>query len=99
MTIEVLNWGLSVASVRRRRQTRSPPIDQAAPRNPSHAAPSPATSPARRSAAVHDRAFLAPGDTFEGPALIVEPQTTTLLSADFTAMIDAAGNIVMERAP
>jgi hypothetical protein len=29
----------------------------------------------------------------------VEPQTTTLLSADFTAMIDAAGNIVMERAP
>jgi hypothetical protein len=32
-----------------------------------------------------------------GPALIVEPQTTTLLSADFTASIDAGGNIVMER--
>jgi hypothetical protein len=29
----------------------------------------------------------------------VEPQTTTLLSADFTAFIDAGGNIVMEQTP
>jgi N-methylhydantoinase A len=48
-------------------------------------------------AAVHDRALLSPGDTITGPALIVEPQTTTLLSADFTASIDAGGHIVMER--
>jgi hypothetical protein len=29
----------------------------------------------------------------------VEPQTTTLVSADFTAIIDAAGNILMEQTP
>jgi N-methylhydantoinase A len=99
MVIEVLNWGLSVASV----TTPSDPV----PATIARRTPEPA---ARRtitcdltghsvSAAVHDRAHLAPGDTFPGPALIVEPQTTTLLSADFTATIDAARNIVMEQRP
>jgi N-methylhydantoinase A len=99
MTIEVLNWGLSVASP----PTAADPIPAI---DTSRAAKPVAQrtitcdlTGAPVQADIHDRAFLAPGDTFEGPALIVEPQTTTLLSADFTAMIDAAGNIVMERAP
>ena len=48
---------------------------------------------------VFDRHDLAPGDQIEGPALITEPQTTTLVSADFTCMVDAAANLVLTRLP
>ena len=46
---------------------------------------------------VYGRADLAPGQTVAGPALIVEDETTTFLSARFDAHIDAAGSIVLER--
>jgi N-methylhydantoinase A len=99
MTIEILNWGLCVASPE--------PEANLLPPTKAHRTPKPT---GRRiiicdltgdpvEAATHDRALLAPGDRIEGPALIVEPQTTTLLSADFTAFIDAGGNIRMERTP
>ena len=48
-------------------------------------------------AACFRRADLVPGDTVTGPALIVEPQTTTFVSPRFEACIDTAGNIVMTR--
>jgi N-methylhydantoinase A len=97
MVIEVLNWGVSVAS--------PPQSPDPVPATVAHRA-APAVGQrhitcdltgAPVQAAVHDRALLSPGDTITGPALIVEPQTTTLLSADFTASIDAGGHIVMER--
>jgi N-methylhydantoinase A len=44
-----------------------------------------------------DRAELAPGDRLQGPVLIAEPQTTTFVAADFTARVDARGNLVLER--
>ena len=50
-------------------------------------------------AACHRRADLGPGDTIGGPALIVEPQTTTFVSSRFEACIDTAGNIVMNCRP
>lgn len=43
------------------------------------------------------REKLSPGDQIQGPALIAEPQTTTLVSADFSARVDALGNLVLER--
>jgi N-methylhydantoinase A/oxoprolinase/acetone carboxylase beta subunit len=46
---------------------------------------------------VYDRADLAPGDRVQGPALIQESQTTTLVSGAFTAEIASNGYIVMER--
>lgn len=47
--------------------------------------------------ALFDREALAPGDRVEGPALIIEAQTTTVVTARFDARIDAAGNIVLTR--
>jgi N-methylhydantoinase A len=38
-----------------------------------------------------------PGATIAGPAVIVEDETSTFVSASFTAEIDAAGCIVMQR--
>ena len=48
-------------------------------------------------ASVFHRHKLRPGDTLSGPALIVEPQTTTLVSQDYNASIDTAFNIIMTR--
>ena len=43
------------------------------------------------------RADLGPGDRVKGPALIVEDETTTVISPRFDAMIDARGYIVLTR--
>ncbi|MEQ3708124.1 MAG: hydantoinase/oxoprolinase family protein [Tateyamaria sp.] len=95
MTIEILNWGLSMSST-------APALTEAPP--PPAANHISATN-ARlvwcniaedwRNAGVFDRVDLQPGDTFDGPALIVEPQTTTFVSTDFRASIDARRNIWM----
>jgi N-methylhydantoinase A len=37
------------------------------------------------------------GDGFQGPALITEDQTTTVVSSNYLAAIDARGHIVMTR--
>jgi N-methylhydantoinase A len=43
------------------------------------------------------RADLRPGDRIKGPALIVEDETTTVVSPRFDAVIDARGYIVLTR--
>ncbi len=48
-----------------------------------------------RDARVVDRAALGPGDVVEGPALVEQPDTTTLLGRGDRAEVDAAGNLVV----
>ncbi|KIC12737.1 methylhydantoinase [Leisingera sp. ANG-M1] len=48
-----------------------------------------------KQAAFVPRDSLKHGDRVCGPALITEPQTTTLVSADFSAHVDAIGNLVL----
>ncbi len=102
MVIEILNWGASVSSA-------APPLGEA----PQAAPERPLEPPETREtwchvtetwvdAAVTDRVDLAPGTALKGPALIREPQTTTYVSADFSAQVDGFGNIwleTMENAP
>lgn len=97
MTIEILNWAVEVSSqpsaLRRVSDTATEQTAEA--------------MGARRimcdvmgvwrEAAVYDRNGLRPGDRLAGPALIIEPQTTTFVSADFSARVDAAGNIWLHR--
>jgi len=49
------------------------------------------------SAPVYERAMLAPGAAVAGPALIVEDQTTVIVTADFDASINSAGHIVLDK--
>lgn len=97
MTIEALNWSV-VASTPARGIAPRP---EDAPENrPVPEASRPIlcdVSAERVAAAVYDRASLSPGDRLSGPALIVEPQSTTLVSADFDARVDAVGNLLLER--
>jgi len=46
---------------------------------------------------IHDRERLRPGDHLNGPALVIEPQTTTFVSADFSARVDGGGNTWLTR--
>ncbi|HWD58689.1 MAG TPA: hydantoinase/oxoprolinase family protein, partial [Stellaceae bacterium] len=54
--------------------------------------------PARgiETAAVHDRAALAPGAEFAGPAIVEQPDTTTLVPSGWRCQVDAAGNLLLE---
>ena len=97
MTIEILNWALEVSS--------EPPALQHYPEIVSNREVE-ATDHRRifcevtnnwRAAGIHDRNTLEPGDYLGGPALIIEPQTTTFVSADFSAHVDGGKNIWLMR--
>ena len=51
-----------------------------------------------RAAPLMDRDALLPGHAFDGPALVVEYSTTTVVPPDFHARVDAEGNLVLEYA-
>lgn len=97
MTIEILNWSLELGTVPLRLPSH--------PEIPPECAASPMgqrrifcdVTGMWRTADIYDRAQLSPGMHLAGPALIAEPQTTTLVSADFAARMDAAGNIWLTR--
>ncbi len=85
--IEVLTWSLLVSTP------------------PAKPLPKPAAPPAARIESPPDRGDLPsywrpdlrPGAVLAGPALIVEPQTTTLVPAGFNATVDAGANLVLDR--
>ncbi len=97
MTIEILNWGLSVSS--------QAPSHVPQPESPNSYSPTPIESREIlcdlsgewRAVDVFNRADLTPGATLTGPALIVEAQTTTFVSADFSTTVDGQGNIWLTR--
>ncbi|UUX96155.1 hydantoinase/oxoprolinase family protein [Aquabacterium sp. J223] len=97
LPIEVLTWRVAVA-------TEQPPPERCAP-----PAPRPAPEPAGWREvldpglgrvcrhALYRRPSLQPGHRLAGPALIVEDETTTVVSPAFDAHIDGQGCIVMRR--
>ena len=46
--------------------------------------------------AVYDRALLRPGDTIDGPAVIEQLDSTTLVWPDSHARVDELGNLLLE---
>ncbi|HTQ77590.1 MAG TPA: hydantoinase/oxoprolinase family protein [Burkholderiales bacterium] len=48
--------------------------------------------------AVYSRGALAPGARLAGPALVAEPQTTTLVPRGWRCRVAAAGHLILERA-
>ncbi|WP_375230475.1 hydantoinase/oxoprolinase family protein [Roseobacter sp. S98] len=103
MTIEILNWGLTVSA------GNAPPPERADDAPESQCTPKGQrriwcnVSRAWAEAGVYDRVALPAGSRIDGPALITEAQTTTFVSADFSACTDTFGNIWMtakeERSP
>ncbi|MCF6431436.1 hydantoinase/oxoprolinase family protein [Leisingera sp. MMG026] len=95
MKIEILNWAVRVATPDAA-VTAVPETPEL--KNICAAAFRPITCDVdgtTKQAAFVPRDSLQPGDQVCGPALITEPQTTTLVSADFSAHVDAIGNLVL----
>jgi N-methylhydantoinase A len=98
--IEVLSWVVLVSA----------PVPQANGVVPDTPPPS-TPEPARRrevfdtergafvEVAIYERASLAPGATLPGPAVIVEDETSTVVSRAFDARIDRFGYIELTRRP
>ncbi len=73
---------------------------------PPEAEPRPATASARRpvhfggwiETPIYDRALLRPGHAFDGPAILEQADTTTVIEPGMTARVDAYGNVLVEMA-
>ena len=97
LEIEALSWTLSLSTARDLPRQAADPA----------ATPPPAPSGRRQlfdtvhgvfaDAAVYARTGLAPGMAMQGPAVIVEDETCTVVPAAFTARINTLGQIVLER--
>ncbi|WP_170571844.1 hydantoinase/oxoprolinase family protein [Ruegeria atlantica] len=95
MEIEILNWAVRVAT--------PDPAPLPVPETPKCTAFNVTETRqitcdvdgSTKDAAFVARADLKPGNHVSGPALIHEPQTTTLVSADFSAHMDSIGNLVL----
>ncbi|MEM9762281.1 MAG: hydantoinase/oxoprolinase family protein [Pseudomonadota bacterium] len=96
MAIEVLNWAVRVTTqpARTMPATPTPPAASLATPAERRVITCDATGVAVE-ASVHHRAALSPGHRIEGPALITEPQTTTLVGTGFVAEIDAGLNLIL----
>jgi N-methylhydantoinase A len=97
LDVEVLSWSLRLATVRA-------PIVRC-PAAPSDHIATPADrvevvdplSGKLERIPLYNRSELTAGSTIAGPALIVEDETTTLVTKRYTARIDALGSVVMIR--
>ncbi|HWI26233.1 MAG TPA: hydantoinase/oxoprolinase family protein [Stellaceae bacterium] len=97
LEVEALSWALRLA-------TDDPPVPPCPPAPADRAAPSggsakiidPVTGEVVE-VLTYARADLAPGHVVPGPALIIEDETTTLVTSSFTARINGLGYIVLTR--
>ena len=101
MQVEVMSWALRMAVA-----TEPLPPCPALPESAASAAPAvpagerqlfDAKSGTRCSVPLYWRFELTPGMSIPGPAIIAEEETSTLITAAFTASINALGYIVMQR--
>jgi N-methylhydantoinase A len=97
MQIEILNWGVSVATVATPLARDRAHTDLQAPESAGSRTITCDVTGATIKVPVWHRTALPEDTEIAGPALIQEPQTTTLVSADFCARIDSAGNIHLQR--
>ena len=99
LDLEIVSWSVGVSAVPEAVALVDPPAPAAAP--PARGV-RPVLDPGSGrvvEAALYRRADFVAGARVDGPALIVETDTTAVVSAAFTASVDALGTIVMERRP
>jgi N-methylhydantoinase A len=97
LDVEVLSWTLTVKSV--------VPEPEPAPETAARPAPAPhgrrevfdSATETTVEAPVYARAELEPGCRVAGPALIVEDQTTTVVSSAFEAEVNSLGYLILQR--
>ena len=95
--VEVLSWGLTVSTVETMPAAEAGAGISAAPEPAGWRDIHDTESGEAARVPLYRRADLAAGDGLDGPALIVEEQTSTFVSPAFRAMLAPGGNIVLDR--
>ena len=96
LEVEALTWTLSLATDRPLPPAAKPIAAAKAPAPSGHREVLDPASGAREKAAIHERDALKPGMSLDGPALIVEDGTTTVVPKGFAARINSVSQIVLE---
>ncbi|MCC7428751.1 MAG: hydantoinase/oxoprolinase family protein [Alphaproteobacteria bacterium] len=95
--VEILSWTLAVASVQARPRRAAPPRSHYTPKPQSlRGVVDPETGRLAR-IPVYWRSELRPGARIRGPALVAEAETTTMVTGDFDAGINALGYVELVR--
>ncbi len=96
LEVEALTWTLSLATVRPLPAPVAAPAPCGAPAPVGRRTVLDSATGLREQATVFDRAALAPGAAVEGPALIVEEETTTVVPRGASASVNALRQIVLD---
>ncbi|MBC7780489.1 MAG: hydantoinase/oxoprolinase family protein, partial [Proteobacteria bacterium] len=96
MDVEIMSWSVTVSTrIERAPKARALPRKTATPSERRRVFE---PKLARwRAVPVYERSAMPPGARVAGPALIVEDQTTVVVTADFDASIDGLGSIVIDK--
>ena len=95
MAIEILNWSVNVSTQADIPSSSSVSVKSKTAKPGKTRTIHCEITGARTDAAEFNRAALVPGDQIDGPALVVEPQTTTYISNGYSAQIDNHLNLVI----
>jgi len=96
MDVEIMSWSVTVSTkVKRATKARALPRKSAKPSAKRRIFEP--TLARWREVPVYERAALTGGARIAGPALIVEDQTTVLVTANFDASVNSAGHIVLDQ--
>ena len=95
--VEFLTWSVNVStfSLNEIKKTKSPRKAKAIP-NGKRSVFDPASGK-KEAIAMFSRNNLAPGMRLAGPALVVEPQTTTLVPRGWSCSVSAMGHLILDR--
>jgi N-methylhydantoinase A len=97
LSVEVLTWTLSLATERVAAETVPPQAAKGRAEPESTRKLFDPASGAWVEAGVYSRSALQPGSEVPGPAIIVEDETTTLVTNGFGATVNALGQIIMKK--
>ncbi|MCY3661405.1 MAG: hydantoinase B/oxoprolinase family protein [bacterium] len=95
LTIEAVSWSVRVSSQQAPRRLVSPVTEGAAVTAGAHRAVHDPATGGSLEAGIVERAALVAGERVQGPALIVEEQTTTVLGPHHSAAVTADGTLVI----
>ncbi|MCY3754597.1 MAG: hydantoinase/oxoprolinase family protein [Alphaproteobacteria bacterium] len=95
--VEVLSWGLTVSTAEKMPAADEPGRLSGSPEPAGWRDVHDTESGETAQVPLYRRSELGAGDGLDGPALIVEEQTSTFVSRTFRAVLEPAGNIVLER--
>jgi N-methylhydantoinase A len=96
LEVEALTWTLSLATDRPLPKPAGEAKPAGAPKANGHREVLDPASGRHENAAIHERTSLSAGMSLDGPALIVEDGTTTVVPQGFSARVNALGQIVLE---